>query len=482
MRLTEIFVLLRARWRLALLVWAAVFALVAAATFLKEPLYTASAAVVLDVKSPDPIAGVILPGMANSSYMGTQLGVVRSERVATRVAQALGWDQDEARRQRWLEASGGQGDFNAWLAGGLLTNMEAAPTRDSNVITVSYTLPDAARAAEIANAWVQAYIDTTLELRVEPARQYTGFFDAHGKQLREELERAQQRLSSYQRQHGMVATDERVDIENLRLVELSSQMVALQGLANETGGRQRQAAGNPDQMPEVLSNPVVAGLTAELARQEARLQELGARLGERHPEMVELRAKIAEQRASIANETRRVTGSISVSNNISQGRLAQARAAVEEQRGKLLQLKALRDEAAVLQRDVEAAKRAYDTITARASQASVESHATQTNVSLLKRAAAPLRPSEPRVTLNLAVGALAGFLLAAAAALGTEMRDRRLRTEQDVLRGLKLPLLGVLPERGARPARGARLRARWAAQIGAAPPAHPGHPGRGALP
>lgn len=478
MRLSEIFVLMRARWRLALLVWAAVVALVAAATFLKVPLYTASAAVVLDVRSPDPIAGVILPGMSNSSYMGTQLGVVRSERVAMRVAQALGWDRDERRRQRWQEASGGQGDFMAWLAGGLLSNMEAAPTRDANVITVSYTLPDPVRAAEIANAWVQAYIATTLDLRVEPARQYTGFFDTHGKQLREELERAQQRLSAYQRQHGMVATDERVDIENLRLVELSSQMVALQGLANETGGRQRQAAGNAEQMPEVLSNPVVAGLTSELARQEARLQELGARLGERHPEIIELRAKIAEQRASIANETRRVAGSIAVSNNISQGRLAQARAAVEEQRAKLLQLKTLRDEAAVLQRDVEAAKRAYDTITARASQASVESHATQTNVSLLKRAAPPLRPSEPRTTLNLAVGVLAGFLLAAAAALGTEMRDRRLRTELDVLRGLKLPLLGVLPERDARPRRSARLRARWTAQIAGTPP---GNSGRGAL-
>ncbi|WP_326533362.1 chain length determinant protein EpsF [Pseudorhodoferax sp.] len=477
MRLTEIFVLMRARWKLALLVWLVVVALVAAATFLKQPLYTASAAVVLDVKSPDPIAGVILPGMSNSSYMGTQLGVVRSERVAMRVARTLGWDQDEQRRARWLEASGGQGDFNAWLAGGLLTNLEAVPTRDSNVITVSYTLPDPQRAAEIANAWVQAYIDTTLDLRVEPARQYTGFFDAHGKQLREELERAQARLSDYQRKNGIVATDERVDIENLRLVELSSQMVALQGLANETGGRQRQAAGNAEQMPEVLSNPVVAGMTAELGRQEARLQELGARLGERHPEIVELRAKIAEQRAGIASETRRVAGSITVSNNISQGRLAQARAAVEEQRGKLLQLKAQRDEAAVLQRDVEAAKRAYDTITSRASQASVESHTTQTNVSMLKRAAAPLRPSEPRTTLNLAVGVLAGFLLAAAAALGTEMRDRRLRTEQDVLRGLKLPLLGVLPERDNRPRRGARLRGRWAAQIAGAP----GKNGGGAL-
>lgn len=469
MRLAEIFVLLRARWKLAALVWLVVVALVGAVTLMKEPLYTASASIVLDVKSPDPIAGVILPGMTNSSYMGTQLGVVRSDRVALRVAQALGWDKDEARRQRWLEASEGKGDFNASLAGALLRNMEAVPTRDSNVITVSYTAADPEMAARIANTWVQAYIDTTLELRVEPARQYSGFFDTHGKQLREELERAQTKLSEYQRANGLVATDERVDIENVRLMELSSQMVVLQGLANESGGRQSQAAGNANSMPEVLGNPVIAGMTSELARQEARQKELGARLGDQHPEMAELRAKIAELRASIANETRRVAGGITVNNNVNQSRLAQTRAALDEQRTKVLRLKAQRDEAGVLLRDVDNAKRAYDAVMVRASQTSVESHATQTNVSVLKQATAPLHQSEPRVMVNLMVAVLAGALLALATALGTEMRDRRLRTEHDVLRGLRLPLLGVLPERAARQNPKIGLRGRWAAQIANAP-------------
>lgn len=472
MRLAEIFVLLRARWKLAVLVWVVVVALVAVATALKQPLYTASASMVLDVKSPDPIAGAILPGMTNSSYMGTQLGIVRSDRVALRAAQTLGWDKDEERRKRWAEASEGRGDYNAALSGSLLRNMEALPTRDSNVINITYTSADPVVAAAIANAWVKAYIDTTLELRVDPARQYSGFFDTYGKQLREDLERAQAKLSAYQRQHGLVATDERVDVENLRLVELSSQLVTLQGIANDTGGRQSQAVGNADRMPEVLNNSVISNMTSELARQEARQKELGERLGERHPEMLELKAKIAELRSSIGVETRRVTGSITVSNNVNQSRLAQTRAAVEEQRATLLQLKALRDEAGVLQRDVEIARRAYDTIMSRFSQTNIESQSTQTNVSVLKQAAEPTSPSEPRVPLNMAVAVLAGTLLAMAAALGSEMRDRRLRTEQDVLRGLNLPLLGVLPERSKPPARSVG----WTAQIagGVSPHAKPG--------
>ncbi|MFT3719902.1 chain length determinant protein EpsF [Pseudorhodoferax sp.] len=472
MRLAEFLVLLRARWKCAALVWLAVVVVVGAVTWLRTPEYTATAAVVLDVKSPDPIAGVVLPGMTVSSYMGTQLSVVQSERVALRVVQSLGLEQDASLRAAWQEATGGKGSFSSWLVAGLLRKLDATPTRDSNMITISYTAADAERAADVVNAWVRAYIDTTLELRVQPARQYSGFFDAHGKQLREELEQAQARLSSYQRRNGLVATDERVDVENQRLAELSSQLVALQGQADESAGRLRQSTAHPDQMPEVLANPVIGAMTTELARYEAQQRELGTRLGANHPEMRELAGKIAELRRRVTAETRRVAEGIAVNHSVNRERLGQTIAAIDAQRAKLLRLKAQRDEAGVLERDVENARRAYDAVLAKASQASVESHATQTNVSVLKQATPPPTPSSPRTVLNMAVAVIVGVLLALATALMRELRDRRVRTTADVLQGLRQPLLGVLPGHAHRQRRGVEGRgARWAAQI-AAGPAH----------
>ena len=43
-------------------------------------------------------------------------------------------------------------------------------------------------------------------------------------------------------------------------------------------------------MTEVLNNPVVASLQGEMARAEAKLQELNARYGEAHPQVVEAKA------------------------------------------------------------------------------------------------------------------------------------------------------------------------------------------------
>jgi chain length determinant protein EpsF len=445
MNLTEVYISLRARWRIALAVLLLTVAAVAAFTLTRTPQYTATASVVLDVKSPDPIAGMVLPGMGTAGYMATQVNVLQSERVALRAVETLGLDKDPDRRAQWQQATDGQGSFKSWVSDGLSSKLDVMPSRDSNVITVAYTSPDAAFAAAAANAFVKAYIETTLELRVEPARIYNGFFDERGKQLRESLEKAQAKLSAYQQSKGIIASDERLDVETLKLSELTSQLVQLQAVANESGGRQSQSARNASQMSEVFNSPVLVSLSSELAKAEARADELRTRLGENHPEMTELRARMAQLRTGIAAETRRVASSLAINNDVNQGRLGQLQAAVEEQRGKLLRLKDQRDESTVLQRDVENAQRSYEAILTRASQTAVESQATQTNVSVLKQATPPPYPSSPRVRLNITIGFLVGALLAMAAALLRELRDRRLRTDQDVLRGLAQPLLGVLP-------------------------------------
>jgi uncharacterized protein involved in exopolysaccharide biosynthesis len=212
-------------------------------------------------------------------------------------------------------------------------------------------------------------------------------------------------------------------------------------------------------MQEVLNNPLIATLTADLSRQEVRLDELKERLGDRHPDVVQLRSSTDLLKARIESETRRVTGSLTVNNSVNQTRVAQLRAALEQQRAKLLQLKGQRDEAGVLLRDVENAQKAYDAIFARASQTSMESQNTQTNVSVLKEASVPAFPSSPRLRLNAAAGLALGLLLALGSTILRELRDQRLRSVEDVTVLLKQPLLGTLPAR-ARTSLMGRSRAR----------------------
>lgn len=460
MNLRQFLSVLRARWWVVALVLSLTVAGTLGLSWVWPRTWTAQASVVVEFR-PDPLSAFVLGGGASPAFMATQVDIVRSDRVAQRVVRNLALDRHAALREQWREETGGEGVFEAWLAAMFQRQMDVVPSRESGVITVRYRAGDPRFAATLANAFVQAYMDTVLELRVDPARRYSGFFDARTREARETLERAQSRLSAYQREAGLVASDERLDVENARLNELSSQLTALQAVAADASSRQAQAQGaQADRLQEVLNHPLVAQLKVEIGRGEARLKELDTRLGERHPQVLELRAQLEELRTRLEAETRKLTGGVGVNLSIQRQRESQLRAELDGQRTRVLRLKTVRDEAAVLQREVEAAQRAYDALQQRLLQTSLESQTTQSHVNLLTAAAVPAQPSSPRLWFNTLWAVFLGTLLAVGAALVLEIHDRRVRSALDAALVLGLPVVGVMRRPARRGgSRGSRLPA-----------------------
>jgi chain length determinant protein EpsF len=444
MTLGQALLALRARWILAASIWLVTVVLVIGFNLHSRPQYTSNATVVVDGKTVDAIAGValanngVIPG-----YMATQVDVAQSERVILRAARAMKLTEDPERNARWRSATEGRGSFNTWLVEQIQAKLIVRPSRESNALSLSFTDPDPVFAAEMMNAIVRAYIDTTLELRVEPAKQYNAFFDERARQLRDALEAAQSKLSAYQRQNNLLpsTSDERFDVENARLLELSTQAVQSEAAASEAGSRQAEARADPSRIQEVLNNPVVSALSTELAGMQSRLTELRSRLGDNHPQVAQMQSGVDELQARLAAATRAASGSVGVASNVLSARAQQARRALEEQRARVLQLKVKHDEAAVLQRDVANAQRAYDGVLARVSETDLESQNRQTNVSILQLATPAAFPSSPKIALNTVIGVVLGFLLALAGPLLREMFDRRLRSEADIVSVLNQPML-----------------------------------------
>ncbi|OWQ93955.1 chain length determinant protein EpsF [Roseateles aquatilis] len=440
--------IVRARWSLVLLVVLLTTLTALGVSLVLPKRYIATASVVIDAK-PDPVSALIYPGLASPAYMNTQVDVIASDRVALRVVRDLRLTEVPELRQQWQD-QGLEGTMEQWLAEGLRGNMEVKPSKESNVLMVTYKSPAPQVAATMANAFVKAYIATTLDLRVEPARQYAGYFDQQAKTALEKLDAARAKLSAYEREHGILASDERMDIETARLSELSSQLVNLQGLSSESGSRQGAAARGAEQLPDVLANPVVSQLKADLSRAEAQLQQLSTRYGDNHPQVIEAKASVADTRSKLNAEMRRVTGAVGVTNSINRQREAETRAQLDAQREKVAKLKQARDDAGGLMREAESAQRAYENITTRLNQTSLESQATQSNVNLLTEATPPRAPASPRVGLNTGLAFVAGLILAIGIALLLELRDRKVRDADDVMAVLPLPMLGVLPAPGKR--------------------------------
>jgi len=433
----QLLLILKARWWLALLILILAVAGTYTVSLYLPKKYTATTQLMVDIRSRDPIAAMLMP-----ASMATQEDIIRSDRIAQKVVKNLRLAENAAVREQWREATGGRGRLEVWLAELLQKQLTVIPPRrDSNILTLEYTAVDPGFAAAVVNAFAQAYVEATVELRVEPARQYAQWFGEQGKLLRADLERSQAKLSAFQQQKGIVAREENLDTEMAKLAELTSQLTAIQAQTVDARSKQRS---DTESLPEVMGSSVVAGLRADIARLEARQKDAAINLGANHPQYKSMQAELTELRANLALESRQVAAGFGTTRSVSSDKERALKEALEVQKRKLLQLRNERDQLAVLQRDVDAAKSTYEAVAARYTQASLESQATQTNVAVLSPATEPLEASSPRILRYTAMAVFFGLLAGLGAAFLWEMLDRRVRCLEDVAEMLQMPVLGVV--------------------------------------
>ncbi len=445
----QIYSVLSARRRLIFGIFGSVFAFVLAVTLILPKLYTAVASVVIDAKI-DPVAGGAFTEQILASYVATQADVISSQRVALRVSKVLKLDQLPALQKKWQSKTNGEGDINSWIASYLVEKMvrvQAAHeslTHPGNVINIAVRWTDPKMAATLANAYAQAAIDTNIELKIEPAKQYARWFDERSRALRSTVEAKQKVLSDFQNTTGIIATDQKLDVENARLTELSTELVAIQSLRQESQSRQRQVSGDNESLPEVLRSPLIVTLKDSLSDAESKQSDIAARLGKNHPDYQAAQAEVETLRSRIAKETAKIAASLSSASQVDVRRENDIRLALEAQKKRVLELKHQHDQADVLQNDVTTAQRDLDAVTQRFAESSLESQIQQTNVVLLSAATPPIDPSSPKFLINLFIGLFLGAVAGIGTALLLEMRNPLIRDDEEILKLLDVPLLGKI--------------------------------------
>jgi chain length determinant protein EpsF len=457
---------LRARLGLFVMVLAATVAAAAIVSVLIPPAYRATTSLLVDVRDEQSLSNVqraLMMPQERMTYMQTQMDVITSQKVAKRVAHDLQLAKDPQAQAKFANEDTGRGSIEEWLGDGLLSGLKVE-TSQSNIINVSYSSGDPEFAAAVANGFAKAYMDTMLELRVNPTRQAATWFDEQLKTLRANLEKAQAKLTDYHRKQGIVASDERNDVASSRLSELSSQLVKAQGQTFDLMTREQRArefvrgGASPDRLPEVLSNPHIQKLNSELLLGEAKLQQLATQYGPNYPLYQRQAGENQALRQRLDAEMSKILTGMENARRQSQQHEQELQRAIATQRSQLLQDKVKRNDLAVLTRDVESAQQTYDAALKRSIVSRVESRANETSISLLAAATPPRRPYRPKLSLNLALAAIVGTILAVGVVIMGELMNRRVRLREDLDLGFDAPLLVVLNarHRGARQLPGAR--------------------------
>ena len=449
MDLNQFILALRARRKAFIIAMAAVIVTAIAVALIVPKKYVSTATIIVDARDEQIFSPARMSPRERANYLQTQVDLVLSPRVAAQVSRDLKLAQRPGVREAWESDTGGQGNIDEWL-GAQLKEKVTVETSVSNLMLINFASDDPKFATEVANGFAKAYLDTALQLRTEPTREASLWFEDQLKSLRTQVTQAQTKLNSFQKQKGILVEDARVDVESTRLAELSTALMAARGATAEAQSRHKQSieilenGGSPEAIPEVLANAYINGLKVDLGRVESRIEQESAVLGPNHPQYIRSQAEAQGIRSKMQSETKKLIAGLGNAVEQSKKRERDIQAAIDAQNERLLSLKDYRIEMAGMSRDIDAAQRSYDAVLGRYMQTKIDSSAKQTNALLLAPAIQPLKPLHPKVGLIAGLSVVLGALLAGGIVYVLEMLDRRVRSRHDLESRLAVPSLGRL--------------------------------------
>jgi succinoglycan biosynthesis transport protein ExoP len=425
--------ILLAYWKQIAMIAIAITFVGAVAIKLLPKTYTAMATLIVNSDLKDPLAGRDFPAEMISSYVSTQIELMTSPIVLLPVIDRLKLTEDKSFTAGF---SGSAEALREAVEKNLVLSVQVDRGIGGQLLYVSASAKSAARAAEIANAIADVYIDQDRHRLNDPAGERAQRYTEELAELREKATIAQDKVTAFRKENGIGDMDSAsAGTEVQSLDTLQRQLLETQNLrrsleANLTGqqGPAKEDAGS-------------AALDAELAQ----LVQLRSVYGPQHPKVREINEQIAMTRESLANANHAASASTGAE-------LARTRElehkyvqAVAEQEAKVLKLRQAQDEGSKLVLELDSAKSVYKQALDGFDQIMFQAVASHTNVSIVSRAVPPLRASKPNIIKLMLMVLAMGLGLGVGAPLAYGLFvARRLRCRDDVERDFGIAVLAQL--------------------------------------
>lgn len=442
------------------------------ATLLMTPKYTASTVLEISRESNKitEIQGVEREAsVADQEFYQTQYGLLQSKTLSERVAEQLKLSDDpdffkmfgakttgpafELTNSRY--SSNGRSERTRLAGEILLKNVSVSPTRLSRLVEIAFTSPNPALSARVANAWSDSFIQITLERRYQATSYARKFLEGRLEQLRTKLEESERQLVSYASSQKIINLPGSTTADGTRLPDRSidvDDLVSLNSALSQATADRVQSEARYEQArrggigTEQLRNETVNALRQKRAELSAEYQRLMVQFEPGYPAAKAIAAQIAQLDKGINREESRANTSVGDEYRAAVGRENELKAKVAGLKTDILDLRRRSIQYNIFQREVDTNRQLYDGLLQRYKEIGVAGGVGVNNVSVVDVAEIPVKPSSPRMGLNLALSLLAGLAIGSLAAFALEQIDEAVADPEEIEKELGLSLLGAVPK------------------------------------
>ncbi len=395
---------------------------------------------------------------AISAAIDSEVEILRSDETARRVAYQLNLESDPA-------YAGGQLPFSGWFASSSETRLERAAAALQESVTVRRRgLSEVAditaqaatpqRAAEIANAYVQAYLDASVEAENETTERATEWIAQRLQTLQQEVSNREAAVAAYRAETGLLvgavgANGESLSEQQIRSVQ-DNVLLARSELAERTARYNHvqsllASGASPDTYGDTLNSQVIRDLRNREAELSAAQAQLETTLGERHPAVLNGRQQLADVRSQLRAEMGRIATNAAGEVRVAQARLSTLQASLGAASGQMAGTNQAEVRLAQLMRDASAAQTAYEAFLQRYHQVIGVGETAPLQVRLVSAAVPEESPSWPKWNWVIVIAFLLGVAASALTLLIVEITSDPLVSADEAERRLGVDVLATTP-------------------------------------
>lgn len=332
--------------------------------------------------------------------------------------------------------------FVSIIAGGL----QAEQVKETRTLKVTFTHTDPTITAAVANGVAQSFIDQNFESKTERFTSASKWLDTTTRELKSKVERAEQDLTNYTKEHNIFATEGKETLTTDKLSRLHDQATRV-----ETERILKQSvyeevkAGRASQLPAAFSDTKISALQTKLDELKANLEKLQLKYGQENPLIVDAKLQIRTTEAQLESSRKALEAKVKGEYELSFRDEQSLTAALDKAKGEAVKQNQDAIQYNILKQEVATAKQMYTDFLQKTSQAKVEVAQQHNNLRLIQPARVPGAPVGPARFRTILIGLFMSLLGGIGLAYFLEYLDNTIKTVEDVGRYVQLPALGVIP-------------------------------------